>query len=244
MSFNFSWTWTAFVGPKDISNPKSPYYVPPSSIGTALPPKDPEVAAAAAAAAAAEAAAAARKGSVATSASGSRFSTPRTTRLGGTGGLRPRSRGGPGNVLTASIEGAGGLGVRGLLEDSVDGRGGVAGLASTAPDYVHAKGLVPWGYAAHLKAMYIAQADEYQQAHPAPPPKPLPLPSQVKAVRVDPEIPKYLRFRSTMANPTDMPSFLAGVTASSTASGPGTGAVGKGVMAPRAPKVRSLDPGP
>jgi hypothetical protein len=258
MSFNFSWSWTAFVGPKDISNPKSPYYVPPSSIGSALPPKDPEAVAAAAAAAAAaeEEAARNRKASIATTSSGY-STTPRLTHRRTTPGSKPGSRHGGrrpqaaagGNVLESSLEGHGRLGPGGvplvpggLLDDSEDGWGGVAGLASSAPAYVHAKGLVPWGYAAHLRALYIAHADEYVQAHPRPPPQALPLPSTVKATRVDPQIPKYLRFRSTMDNPVDLPAFLAGVTVTSTMSSTVSGGAGRArgpvgaIMAPRVPK--------
>ena len=41
----FSWTWTAFVGPKDIDNPDSPYYIPKAVRGAALEKEEAEVAA-------------------------------------------------------------------------------------------------------------------------------------------------------------------------------------------------------
>ncbi len=37
-AFAFEWSWTAFVGPKDIDDPNSPYYVPPGARGSSLEP--------------------------------------------------------------------------------------------------------------------------------------------------------------------------------------------------------------
>ena len=77
---------------------------------------------------------------------------------------------------------------------------------------------MPWGYAAHLKSIYIANKEQDILANPPPPPESLPLPSRVRADHVDNEIPKYMRFRSTMDNPLDIPKFLEGVDSTGGAS--------------------------
>ncbi len=70
---------------------------------------------------------------------------------------------------------------------------------------------------------------------PAPPPEPLPLPSQLRAAQFDPAVPKYLRFRSTLDNPAELPKFLTGVEPQKTRPG-SRGGNGMPTSAPLGPR--------